>query len=592
MDDDDDEGRVVYSSEKKGRNRFYFEALARREQLLAHVQNGMPVKEACTAVGWKYDSYLKQRQKQPAWAASVDIARAGMAAVMTKWDGSHASFAKRYFGMGYARHQLEFINALEQLPLGNILLSLWPPEHGKTTTFENYASEKLGTDPTYRITVASEALKISRKILGRVKLRMEPEGPTPRYVRDFGPFKPPTGVTRDEAYSQPWGADYFNVFKKGHSDERDYSMQAVGYKSSVVSTRCDHLHMDDLQSTKTKNQTDEIEEYVRQDLLSRPGEHGIITGAGTRVGEDDIWARLADDEELEGILTVKKFAAIRTDAITGEQVALWPERYNLDQLDRMRRKVGEEAWSRNYMQNPSAGAKNRTFGDAVLDKCKNSLISLDHNPTEGAIGYAGLDPALGAFNCVMAAEVTPDNKLIIRDIKEVDGLSQNEEIMAELETVLRRFAYTGHITDVVVETMNFQKGLANDERFKELEVKWGFSKRPHLTGNNKYDEDIGIPSMVSSFIKGEIVLPWAPDTRTRYEIGELVRQLKAWKPGQRGSKFRMDRVMALWFIWILWRERYKSRALERGPAMFKRQGLPYPSIGSGLILPPGARRAS
>jgi hypothetical protein len=123
-----------------------------------------------------------------------------------------------------------------------------------------------------------------------------------------------------------------------------------------------------------------------------------------------------------------------------------------------------------------------------------------------------------------------------------------------------------------------------------MRERYGFATRAHLTGRNKYDENIGIPSMVTSFLNGEIILPWAEDDLTRHEIGELVRQLRAWRPGQRGNKFRMDRVMALWFIWILWQARWKSQALDRHHAgSFKRQGLPYAPIGTRLILPTGVR---
>jgi hypothetical protein len=113
--------------------------------------------------------------------------------------------------------------------------------------------------------------------------------------------------------------------------------------------------------------------------------------------------------------------------------------------------------------------------------------------------------------------------------------------------------------------------------------------REHLTGWNKYDEDIGVPSMVGSFERGDIILPWADDDLTRAEIGELCRQLRAWKPKARGSKLRQDRVMALWFAWILWQSRRRERPNADKESTFKREGLPYGRTASGLIVPVGAR---
>jgi hypothetical protein len=583
-------GKVIRDQSIKGRHRLFYEGEERRAQVLELLRSGIAVKDAVAQVGIRKDTYLKWRKRDRRFAAECDLARAGRQALMADWEGSHAAFALRFFGMAYARHQLEFIEELERTPPGNMLMTLWPPEHGKTTTFENFVSERLATRQDYRITIGSESLRISEKILGRLKARMEPEGPFPEYVRTFGPFKPMAGLSKEAHMAQPWGAQYFNVAKKSRSDERDYSVQALGFNSSIVSTRTDHLHLDDIQSTKTLNQTDKMEDWVRQDALSRPGEYGITTIAGTRVGPDDIYSRLADDPGLDGILRVIRFPAIRTNTLTGEQEALWPERYDLEQLDRMRRKVGDEAWDRNYMQNPGSNPKDRTFTDQAIERSLNPLISLHHHVAEGAIVYAGLDPALGGQNCVMACEVTADNKLIIRMIREQSGLRQNEQIMAEVESVVRWCNLTGRLTDLVIETMNFQKGLANDERLADMRERYGFATRAHLTGRNKYDENIGIPSMVTSFLNGEIILPWAEDDLTRHEIGELVRQLRAWRPGQRGNKFRMDRVMALWFIWILWQARWKSQALDRHHAgSFKRQGLPYAPIGTRLILPTGVR---
>lgn len=571
----------------------YLEAQARKAAFIDLVREGHTIAQALShhTVGVTHSAYKKWRERDPHFAINVDIARAGRDAAVGTWNGTHASFAETYFGMTYAWFQALYIEELEKLPPGNILMALWPPEHGKTTTYENYASEKLATDPEWRGTVASENLTIATKIVSRIKNRLEPEGPFPKFVSDWGPFKPQSGQGSSGKIAQPWGSTYFNVFKKSAHDERDYSLMALGFGSSIVSTRTDHLHIDDIQSTKTLSQTNKIESWFRQDALSRPGEHGKTTIAGTRVGEDDFYERIADDPELDGILKVMRFKAVMTDGVTGEQKALWPERYNLDQLDRQRRKVGQEAWDRNYMQEPGASNTSRTFSDDAIEAALNPNLSLRHRVNAGNIVYIGLDPALGGVNCLIACEVSPEGQLIVRRIREDSNLQQNEQIMAALgETVEWCNISGGRVSDVVIESMVFQRGLARDERLQDLSRWHGFATREHLTGWNKYDENIGVASMVSSFLSGEIVLPWAEDDLTRNEIGELIRQLKAWKPGKRGTKLRQDRVMALWFVWILWRSRWKTSNVSMGnPDAWRRRGLPYFGTQSGLVLPTGAR---
>jgi hypothetical protein len=45
-----------------------------------------------------------------------------------------------------------------------------------------------------------------------------------------------------------------------------------------------------------------------------------------------------------------------------------------------------------------------------------------------------------------------------------------------------------------------------------------------------------------------------PDSSTNEHVKKLVEQLITWQPGVRGSKLKMDAVMALWFCEIVARE--------------------------------------
>jgi len=565
------------------------ESLKRQEKFLQALAKGLDLRAACDLVGITWETYRSWRRRDKAYAGQIDAVRATTRGIMSADDGNltHAEFSLHYFGMSYASFHLQFLEELQAMRPGNILMCLFPPEHGKTTMFENYCGETLARDPDHRFIVISENQKIARKILGRVKNRMEPLGPFGPYVANYGPFVPQTGEGRKPA--QPWGADYFNVYKKSSHDERDYSLNALGADSSIVSTRSDHCHIDDIQGLKTLNKTKRLLEWFRQDVLSRTGEHGKTTIAGTRVGEEDFYGTLMATEELEDMLTVVKFPAIVTNQLTGEAEPLWKERYTMDNLDRMRKKAGTTAWERNYMMNPQLSEAERTFQDEHVDPCLDPEISLRHLPGDGNAIYLTLDPALGGKNCVMALEPTANNKLCVRGIWERTGLRANEQIMAEIELAIGK-VQPGVVTDLVIETMNFQKGLARDERLADLRRKHGFALREHLTGWNKYDPNIGVPSMVTSFAKGEIILPWADDDLTRNQIGELVRQLKTWRPLERGNKLRQDMVMALWFGWILWRQRMKVPAQTNGMAdSWRRQGVPWKPTRGGLIIPVGAR---
>jgi hypothetical protein len=90
--------------------------------------------------------------------------------------------------------------------------------------------------------------------------------------------------------------------------------------------------------------------------------------------------------------------------------------------------------------------------------------------------------------------------------------------------------------------------------------------------------------------RGEIELPYGGDHRTRYWIDELIRQCKTWRPRLRGNKHRQDLLMALWFGWILWRERGASHNdPQQTEHEFQFQGLPWSPTGAGLLVPGGKR---
>jgi hypothetical protein len=576
---------------KSTRQRFA-EGEERREKFLSLLVEGKSKKQALLEMGLSESAYRQWKKRDPMFAAEANAIEAGSRSFVNEdddWNG-FTEFRMKFFGHRTPPHQQLIIQALEAAKPGDITMILVPPEHGKTTLFEDYACWKLAIDPEYRITVGTEAQKLARRIVARVKNRMEEDGPFPRYVNAFGPFVPQKMEGR--ATRQTWAADYFNVYKRKRSDERDYSMVGIGFGSNIAGSRTDHLHCDDLQSMKTLTATNRMLETFQQDWLSRPGETGITTINGTRVGDGDVYEGLMEQFDGKDFFRVVNLPAIITDPVTGIRKPLWPldpsvpgkmKGYTLEMLDRMREKVGESAWHRNYMQKPRAKGQG-TFTEDAIERCFNYERKLgDSIPVENAPIYIGLDPALGGINCLIAVQIT-GTKLYVLDIVEDRALTRNEQIMDRLEGMLINLkARKGHVSDVVIETMNFQRGLARDERLRDMSTRWGFAMREHLTGVNKYDADIGVPSMVSTFLKKEVDIAFGEDERTREIANELKNQLLRWRPGARGNVLRQDQVMALWFVWILWQSR--RRTVEESSAAFTSHGLPWRPMNSGILVP-------
>jgi hypothetical protein len=576
----------------KKRRDLFLEGEARRARFLELLHGGYTSLQALEEVGVSQAALRKWRERDKSWAAKVDAALNDRRTFTADEDGSvlgFADFRLRYFGHKTPPHQQLIVHAMEEAKPGDIVLILVPPEHGKTTLFEDYACWKLAISPNYRITVGTEAQGLARRILNRVKNRMELDGPFPQYVEHFGPFVPDR--TANRATRQVWAQDYFNTYKRKLSDQRDYSMVGIGFTSNIAGSRTDHLHCDDLQSMKTLNQSEKFMEMFRQDWLTRPGETGITTINGTRVGDGDIYELMMEEFDGHPLFHLVRLPAIVTDPVTGEKRPLWewdPETktgYTMEMLERLQTKVGPDAWSRNYMQQPRAKGLG-TFTEEIVDRCLNPARTLSQDvPVPGAPVYIGLDPALGGMNCLISVQITGD-KLYVLDVIEDQALARNEQIMERLEqlvNITRRRG--GHVTDVVIEAMNFQRGLSRDERLREMSDNYGFAIREHLTGVNKYDADIGVPSMVSTFIRRELDIAYGDDERTRDIAHEMRRQLLRWRPGIKGNILRQDQVMALWFVWCVWQARRKE--VDTASENFNAHGLPWKPMQSGLLVPAG-----
>ena len=560
----------------------------RRTDFLAHFEVHGDLDAAAAAVGVTRAAYRKWRREYPDFAGKIDMCRAkkmgndpATAPTRLYKGGGFAEFRLEYFGMESPWFHLDVVRVLDEVgEPGDVILVLLPPEHGKTTLLEDYITYKLSQDPSYRVTFGSANQTHSRKVGSRVRMRMEEEGSCPKLVWHFGPFAPQKDSKRKSV--QPWGSDYWSVFKKGDTDERDYSFVALGMNSDIIGTRTDLLIADDPQSRKTLNLTENLVDRFRQDWLSRPGSKGRTIIVGSRVGMGDFYEAILDAGIVDHVVS---YPVINT---RGEW--LWPERYSPDEYARMRRNVGEEAWGRNYMMQPTAKGE-ASFSAELLEGCKDPFRSVNHDreqtwPKNVIIGW---DPGYGT-NVVHSSAVDKNRFWPLRSTAH-HGLSSPDQLFAVLEQEVIWVTAQGYVvTEVVVEDKAFQHGLLADERMEELTTRYGFRVSGHQTGGEKNDEDIGVPGMVLSMRRKEVAFPDA-DEASKAAMNPVYDELMRWRPHVRGTKLRQDRVMAMWFSWLRWRRRKHTLNVAVGPnrpANPRRKALPY--APTRVVLTNGKKR--
>jgi hypothetical protein len=372
--------------------------------------------------------------------------------------------------------------------------------------------------------------------------------------------------------------DYIRVWKADH-DERDYSMEARGWRSTIAGTRTDLLLVDDIQSVRSLNRTDAMIEAFRQDMLTRPGKEGRVVVVGTRVGQGDFYERIVEEEIVDKYICLP---AMRDDE------SLCPELWPTEVLKLRRKKVGEDVWWRNYMQAPRA-SMDATFTDQMIDDAMDLSRHIGERP-KWAIGcVAGLDPALAGGNAVHVAAYSAEKYAVV-DIDHGRNLARVEAILERLEKMAKLYRFE----DLVVETNAYQKGLAEDERLRDLSKLYGFRIHVHQTGTNKLDQAIGVARMPISFIEGTISLPGA-GTSDRERLEPLLGQLRTWRADVPTRRLVQDQVMAMWFCWLFWQRKRKQMGNHGG---WHRQGVPWRPATHGQwttsrsIVGLGTRRAA
>jgi len=594
---------VVGNAHNRSKSRASY--LRRQNFLQIYAETGASIEEACERAQVPYGTYMgwRQNQKHERFAEKVDAIKRRNYHSIQDFDGSFVSFRQVYLGMETPAFQQVIADAIEHARPGEVTLVLIPPEHGKTTLLEDWCTYKLVTDPSFRITVASEKVDHGVKVLSRVRERLEAHGPTPHITRDFGGFEP-EGSKAD----QEWSLKRFNIAQKRYSDERDYSMSCVGMTGGVQGTRCDLLVLDDIQDIKSTELSKKYFSIVTQSFLSRPSMFGRTVIIGTRVDEWDTYRLLMEAEIPDQIVKIPAYDLDRsphwpapskkptlddpaTWAPEGVEF-LWPEMYDQEERGGMvtpglhrfryaalRHRVGEPVWWRIYMQKPEA-ASAMTFDEPTTEAMKDEhrsviadarpLTSFDSEQIPKAEKrpvpiIITVDPAVGGGNGVLAAASRP-KVLEVMHVRLDYGLTKFSQIVQILEEECFRYTTPdSFISEVVVEQNAFQKGLLEDDRMMELQQRFGFRLIPHTTNRNKADPDLGIPSMPAAMIRREITIPWSDEESTT-NMGMLLDQLHIWRPWMAGNRpggrnkyvsgrdsIPQDLVMTLWFAYRQWR---------------------------------------
>lgn len=240
-----------------------------------------------------------------------------------------------------ARHIELMCSKLEALERGEILrlLVAEPPRHGKTLLLRLFVSWLLGRRPTRSVIFSSYSQELAEDS-GRAVRNMVSD---PKHEAIFG---------REACLSEDSAAVHRFTTRAGGL------FYAVGRGGSITGRGADIFVADDLLKDREEANSATIRRQLQEWYASvahprlEPG--GAVVVVSTRWHLDDLTGWLLREHADEGwtVLSLPAIAEPGDELGRLEGEALWPERYPVEELQRIKSVVGSANWSSLYQQRP------------------------------------------------------------------------------------------------------------------------------------------------------------------------------------------------------------------------------------------------
>lgn len=576
-----------------------------KAQLLDHVRQGKTIADALKVVGRSRSWYDTMRAEDKQFATYMDMVRvrsSDLSAQVRASGMGFAEFSERYLNQRVWPHMQNVVDLLEgrepsQLHpsmiyepgtsgLGRLLVNV-PPNHAKTMTVTiNYATHLVAMNPDINILLVSKTKEQAKKYLYAIKQRLT----HPRYADLQMTFGPPDGY---KATADSWTSTMIYLGSDvRESAEKDPTIEVLGMGGQIYGSRAQVIILDDVVTLSNVAEWEKQQDWIRQEVASRlPPDGGRLLAVGTRVAAVDLYRELRNpDHYTDGRVPWTYLgmpAVLQTAADPKDWTTLWPkseyplsesdvvdedglfDRWTGPRLASVRNEVGPSKWSLVY-QNQDI-PESAIFNPICVRGSSNGMRragpliggALGHpEHPEGFYRVIGIDPAMAGDTATVAYAI--DRRTGKRYVMDVDIMPAPSP--AAIRSLLKEWAdrYKPHV--VVAESNAFQLFLTKDEQITEFMAQRGISYRPHHTGSNKTDPDFGVASLAPLF--GTTVGTYGPGDKVRHAgdnllelpdlrhegVKALIEQLVTWQPGIKGSKLKMDAVMALWFCEIVGRE--------------------------------------
>jgi len=556
-----------------------------KKRILALLEDGVTVEDACRAVGKSVKSYEYYRASDPQFKEAVDLLRViqkrkGVVAVEDV-EISFEDFRAKYLNSKTFPHQRNITSLLEESEpawlhgnmkyekgFKNYVLVNMPPEHAKSMTVSiDYVTYRIVTNPNVRIKLVSKTQAMAKEFLYAIKQRLT----APQWAELQRRYAPVEGF---KATADKWTAD--SIYLERDSGEKDPTVQALGIGGQIYGARADLIILDDCVTLANAGEYEKQIRWIQQEVLTRVGPTGKILCVGTRVDPMDLYREMRNPDRYPDNVSPWTYlampAVLEFKDDPNDWVTLWPKsdrpwdaddtlpdadglypRWSGEHLRKRRGLIDPKTWAMVYQQqdveSTAIFSPDCVRGSISGMRAIGPLIP-------GAPGHpdvindqyivCSMDPAMSGdtFSVVMAGDRTTGKRYLLEASRMPAPTPQ------QIRDLIKTWTDKYRPKVWVIEKNAFQLFLTQDEEINRHLASRGIRLVQHYTGANKMDAEFGVASMAGLFgsvdnqgkhMKNNLLeLPRADNEHVK----ALIEQLITWSAG---TKNKQDGPMALWF---------------------------------------------
>jgi len=236
-----------------------------------------------------------------------------------------------------------------------ILVVVEPPRHGKSQQVSiDFPAWFLGRNPTEEIITASYSAELAQ---------------------DFG------GKTREKVDSEAYKLIFPNVRLKADEQAKGHwrvnqggSYMAVGVGGPITGRGAKVFSIDDAIKNREEAESEvyrsKIWNWFTSTAFTRLAPQGVMIVTNTRWHLDDLTGRILKHRDL-----AKRTKVIHFPAINDQGQALWPERFNIEALEEIKRTIGPYDWQSLYMGHPVL-TENQEFKPEWFRRASEEAVGL------------------------------------------------------------------------------------------------------------------------------------------------------------------------------------------------------------------------